>query len=190
LETRYEFLVPVKALSKIFRAKMHQALQKVGGEWAIPAEVWQQEWVVHCKPVGHGRQALKYLAPYIFRVAIGNKRILAFENDQVTFRYRTSDTGQERLCILSAEEFIHRFLQHVLPKGFVKVRYFGFFSAGSRKRLNRIKQLLGSTKEASSSTKQTPETASKSQPVHRCPVCGHPMQPGCLIPPTPTRGPP
>jgi hypothetical protein len=77
--------------------------------------VWQQDWVIHCKPVGDGRTALKYLAPYIFRVAISNRRLVKLENDQVTFRYRTSDTGQLRLCTLSAEEFINRFLQHVLP---------------------------------------------------------------------------
>ncbi len=146
--------------------------------------------MVHCKPVGCGRQALKYLAPYIFRVAIGNKRILAIENNQVTFLYRASDTGQERRCTLSAGDFIHRFLQHVLPKGFVKVRYFGFFSAGSRKRLERIQQLLGPAKESASLVEQVPETVSRSQPVHRCPVCGHPMQPGSLIPPTHGRGPP
>jgi len=85
---------------------------------------------VHCKPVGNGRTALTYLAPYVFRVAISNRRLVKLENDQVTFRYRATDTGQLKLCTLSAEEFIHRFLQHVLPKGFVKVRYFGFFAPG------------------------------------------------------------
>ena len=143
LAARQEFLIPVRALSKIFRAKMRQALRKAGPDWQIPNEVWQRDWVVHCKPVGCGRQALKYLAPYIFRVAIGNKRIQKFENDQVTFRYKASDTGQERRCTLSAEDFIHRFLQHVLPKGFVKVRYFGFFSSGVRKRLVALKRQPG-----------------------------------------------
>ena len=70
---------------------------------------------MHCKPVGDGRTVLKYLAPYIFRVAISNRRLVKLEHDQVTFRYRTTDTGQLRLCTLSAEEFIHSFLQHVLP---------------------------------------------------------------------------
>jgi len=77
--------------------------------------VWQQDWVIHCKPVGDGRTALKYLASYIFRVAISNRRLVKLENDQVTFRYRAFDTGQLWLCTLSAEEFIHSFLQHVLP---------------------------------------------------------------------------
>jgi hypothetical protein len=184
LAARHKFLLPVKALSKIFRAKMRQALRKAGPDWQIPTEVWQRDWVVHCKPVGCGRQALKYLAPYIFRVAIGNKRIQKFENDRVTFRYRASDTGQERRCTLSAEEFIHRFLQHVLPKGFVKVRYFGFFSSGVRKRLDTLKQQLGPAGEESQ------EPAVSSKPAHRCPVCGRPMQPGSLIQPTPGPAPP
>ncbi|NCF64851.1 MAG: hypothetical protein GWP61_02685 [Chloroflexi bacterium] len=64
--------------------------------------------------------ALKYLAPYIFRVAISNSRILKLEDGQVTFRYTASDTGKTRYCTVAAEEFIRRFLQHVLPKGFIK----------------------------------------------------------------------
>lgn len=187
LAARKEFLVPVRALSKIFRTKMRQALQKVGLDWQIPTEVWQRDWVVHCKPVGCGRQALKYLAPYIFRVAIGNKRIQTFENNQVTFRYKASDTGQERRCTLSAEEFIHRFLQHVLPKGFVKVRYFGFFCSGVRKRLVALKQQLG---PAGEEPQKPHDSTAPSKPVHRCPVCGHPMQPGSLIQPAPGPAPP
>jgi len=82
--------------------------------------------------VGNGQHACQYLAPYIFRVALSNNRIVRLANDQVAFRYRASDTGQNKLCTLPAEEFIHRFLQHVLPKAFVKVRYYGFFSPGRR----------------------------------------------------------
>ena len=113
-------VMPVKALSELFRAKFRDALRKTESFADIPASVWSQKWVVHCKPVGSGVGALKYLAPYIFRVAISNNRILNLENDRVTFRYRDTDTAQERVCTLAAEEFIRRFLQHVLPKGFVK----------------------------------------------------------------------
>ena len=120
LAARQKFLQPVKALSRLFRAKMRQALAKVDVEGLISADVWRQSWVVHCKAVGCDHLALKYLAPYIFRVAISNRRILELEDGQVTFRYRATDTGQERLCTLATEEFIRRFLQHVLPKGFVK----------------------------------------------------------------------
>ena len=75
-----------------------------------PATVWEQDWVVHCQPVGRGQAAFKYLAPYIFRVAISNSRLLKVEDNHVTFRYRASDTGQPKQCTLTAQEFIRRFL--------------------------------------------------------------------------------
>jgi hypothetical protein len=118
------FLFPVKALSRIFRAKFRDALKESDCFADIPAEVWEKEWVVHSKPVGDGTKALKYLAPYIFRVAISNNRILDMEDGRVTFRYRVTDTGKPlvlwprdrglKTCSLPAEEFIRRFLQHML----------------------------------------------------------------------------
>jgi cytochrome c-type biogenesis protein CcmH/NrfF len=197
LAARQKFLLPVKALSRLFRAKMRQALTKVDVEGRIPPEVWRQNWVVHCKAVGCGQLALKYLAPYIFRVAISNRRILKLDDDAglvptVTFRYRATDTGQERLCTLAAEEFIRRFLQHILPKGFVKVRYYGFFSSGSRRRLAAIRQQLGqeSVPVEDVQSDQIEKTATALETVHRCPVCGRPMQPGDPIPPARGRSPP
>jgi len=95
------------------------------------------------KPVGKGLGALKYLAPYIFRVAISNNRILKLANGKVTFRYRRPDTGRLKTCTLPAEVFIRRFLQHVLPKSFVKVRYYGFLAPGCRQRLAALRQKLG-----------------------------------------------
>ncbi|MEW6716863.1 MAG: transposase [Chloroflexota bacterium] len=120
----------MKALSSIFKAKFLHALHKSPLANTIPPAGWKQDWIVHCKPVGNGQTALKYLASYIFRVVLSNRRLVKLDarRNQVTFRYRTSDTGETRLCTLSAERFIHRFLQHVLPTGFVKVRYFGFFA--------------------------------------------------------------
>jgi hypothetical protein len=92
-------------------------------------------------------------------------RLVSLENNQVTFRYRATDTGQPKLCTLSAEEFIHRFLQHVLPKGFVKVRYFGFFAPGCRNRLLALRQrleqeypeYLGDSQATSEPAESTPE---------------------------------
>jgi len=139
---RDDFLVPVKALSGIFRARFRDALRQTELFDLVPATVWEQDWVVHCQAVGNGETAFKYLAPYIFRVALSNRRLLKVENDQVTFRYRASDTGQSRTCTLAVEEFIHRFLQHVLPKGFVKVRYYGFLSVSQRAQLTTLRQQL------------------------------------------------
>jgi hypothetical protein len=170
-------LLPVKALSKIFRGKFRQALQKTAFFAQIPAKVWQQEWVVHCKPVGNGRTALKYLAPYVFRVAISNRRLIKLEAEQVTFRYQATDTGQLKLCTLSVEEFIHRFLQHVLPKGFVKVRYFGFFAPGCRKRLAGLRQQLELTQPGcAQEAKATPEPEDLlPKPKLCCPNCSQPL---------------
>jgi hypothetical protein len=133
------FLVHVKPLTILFRAKFRDALKKTELFEQVSTEVWQQAWVVHCQPVGSGERALKYLAPYIFRVAISNNRIVKLENGQVTFRYRSATERTYKYCTLPAEEFIRRSLrvQHVLPRGFVKVRYYGLFSPVYRPVLRR-----------------------------------------------------
>jgi hypothetical protein len=174
LPSREDFLVHVKPLSILFRAKFRDALKKTELFTLVPAETWQQEWVVHCQPVGNGAAALKYLAPYIFRVAISNGRILKLADGKVTFRYTESGTNKPRLCTLAAEEFIRRFLQHVLPKGFVKVRYYGFFSSGSRHRLRQVRRLL-CAQVAPEPEKPSPETASNSEVTCCCPQCGQVM---------------
>jgi hypothetical protein len=187
LSAQKDFFVPVKALSRIFRAKFREALQETELFGLIPSTVWQQEWGVHCQSVGDGRTALKYLAPYIFRVAISNRRILKLENGQVTFQYRTTDTGQLRLCTLSAEEFIRRFLQHVLPKGFVKVRYYGIFAPGCRKRLATLRsqlELIFPENVASELAATQEPTQVPLQPTLLCPTCGHPLVLQRTIPPT------
>jgi putative transposase len=117
------FLVPSKALAILFRAKLRAALRQTDLYAQIPADTWHQAWVVDCRAVGSGAAALKYLAPYIFRVALSNNRIVRVQDDRVTFRYRDGKTKQVKLCTLPALTFTGRFLQHILPKGFVKVRY-------------------------------------------------------------------
>lgn len=170
---RNDFLFPVKALSRLFRGKFRHALQKTPFFDQVPAAAWGREWVVHCQPVGGGLSALKYLAPYIFRVAISNKRILKLVDGQVTFRYQASESGKTTRMTLSALEFIRRFLCHVLPKGFVKIRYCGFFSAGSREKLAVIRRQLD---DPATETSTDGEEAS-SLPKHRipCPRCGKVM---------------
>ncbi len=177
LPARQDFLLPVKALSKIFRGMFRQALAKTALFAQISSKVWQQDWVVHCKSVGTGRTALKYLAPYVFRVAISNRRLIKLEDEQVTFRYRATDTGQLKLCTLSVEEFIRRFLQHVLPKGFVKVRYFGFFAPGCRKRLAALRQQLELTYACCARETVATQVAADLSPEPKlcCPNCGQPL---------------
>ena len=171
--TTHNFLLPVRALSKLFRAKFRAALRTNPLFDTIPNTVWYKDWVVHSQPVGKGQQALKYLAPYIFRVALSNRRLVKFENNKVTFRYRKSDTGQWRICTLEVFEFLRRFLQHVLPKGFVKVRYYGLFAPPKRSRLAHCWHLLAALlPNAPSLSKAT--TTTSYQPL--CPACGHPLR--------------
>lgn len=169
--TSHNFFVPVKALSIIFRAKLRDALAEAGLTEDIDKAVWKSDWVVHCQPVGNGSTALRYLAPYIFRVAISNRRILRIADDAVTFRYRESDTGKWRTCKLQATEFLRRFLQHVLPKGFVKVRYYGLFSPAARDKLTACQKQL-----AEKGTPETGEAVSglTTQKEYRptCETCG------------------
>ncbi len=142
MQLKRAFLVHVKPLAQVFRAKFRAALCQTPLGAAVPADTWRQPWVVDCRPVGSGRTALQYLAPYIFRVALSHNRIVNLANDHVTFRYRDGETKQRRICTLPAEEFMRRLLQHVLPKGFVKVRYYGLCSPGKRQVLSHLRQLL------------------------------------------------
>lgn len=142
--SRGNFLVPVEALSIIFRAKVRDELKKAGLFDQVSQKAWKKDWVVHCQGVGKGESALKYLAPYIFRVAISNKKILKLESGKVTFEYKESASDKMRSCTLSVEEFIRRFLQHVLPERFIKVRYYGLMSPSNRDLLNKAREHLTS----------------------------------------------
>ena len=183
--SRPDFFLPVKALSKLFRARFQRLLRRSPLFPHIPNKIWFQDWVVHCLPVGNGQAALKYLAPYIYRVAIGNRRLIEFvdmssmEKSQVTFQYRTSDTGQIKRCTLPVEQFIQRFLQHVLPKGFVKVRYFGFFAHNRRATLASAKKLLAEQQSEPLSTlsqaNAAPSPSPSVSPKMLCPACGMQM---------------
>jgi hypothetical protein len=177
--TQHNFLLPVRALSRVFRGKLQQALRDCDCYVRIPARVWQQEWVVHCEAVGSGLQALQYLAPYIFRVALSNNRLLKLETDRVTFRYRDTETGAEKRCSLGAEEFIHRFLQHVLPHHFVKVRYYGFFAPTLRARLCALRKSLPPAADfqpqTTDPTATSPGLAPPQPHTILCPHCGQPM---------------
>ena len=177
--SRNAFLVHVKPLGRLFRAKFRAALQGTQLYDQIPTEVWRTEWVVHCQPVGTGQAALKYLAPYIFRVAISNERIVKVAEGQVTFRYKDPNGGKAKRCTLPAEEFIRRFLQHVLPKGFVKVRYYGLFSPSHRARLAQARALVGATDallEPKADSPTTELTAAAVETIPTCPHCGQPLR--------------
>jgi hypothetical protein len=144
------FLVPCFALSKIFQGKFKAGLKKLQLLGQVPAWVWKQKWVVHCQHAGSGEKVLDYLGRYVFRIAITNSRLESFANGQVTFRYRDNRTQQLKHLALSAEEFIRRFLRHVLPKSFVKVRSYGLWSARNQAKLEKARELLDPPKPISS----------------------------------------
>lgn len=173
-----KFLVPVKALSVIFRAKFRDELKKTDLFGSVGSGVWKKAWVVHSKPAGSGEQVLKYFAPYVFRVALSNNRIISIDDGMITFRYQDSDTGQWRQMTLPATEFIRRFLQHVLPKGFMKIRYYGFLSSSCRETLSKIRYFLSAviTLLLNPFLKLTEKAAGREKSEKpdemRCPHCG------------------
>ena len=164
--------MPQKAVAIIFRAKFRDGLKKLGLYNQVPAQVWKKNWVMDIKQVGSGQEALKYLTPYIFRVAISNKNILSVTERDVTFRYRDRDSGTTQTKTLEAETFIRRFLQHVLPKGFQKVRTFGIYHPKQRRKLKGVKEQL-QPKETTTTTKETSKQSSEAiHPVgFYCPCC-------------------
>jgi len=126
------FYLPVRALATLVRAKFRERIAKVGLLEMIPAQAWSKGWNVNCQAVGSACASIKYLTPYVFRVAIANSRIVKVENGRVFFRYRHRKSNRMRVMDLDAMEFIRRFLQHVLPSGFMKVRHYGCLSPNFR----------------------------------------------------------
>jgi hypothetical protein len=184
-----DFLLHIKPLAALFRAKLRAALRQTALWAEIPATAWQQPWVVDYRSVGTARAALSYLAPYIFRVALSNNRIVRGADEQVTFRYTIGDTGQTAYCTLPAQEFLRRFLQHILPKGFVKVRYYGLFRLGMRRSLARLRSQLQLLQHIAASAPQTPAARDSCTQDVICPSCGQPMRLERVLLPH-TRGPP
>jgi hypothetical protein len=149
---RNKFLFPVKALSRVFRGKFLDLLQKNidRGKVACPHEVIKasrrKNWIVYAKkPFGSPKTVLDYLGRYTHRVALSNERILAIDGGQVAFRYRDrKDSERKKVLTLDAQEFIRRFLLHVLPDGFMRIRHFGFLANRAKKRtLAQCRKLLG-----------------------------------------------
>ena len=106
-------------------------MKKTGLVDQINPDVWQTAWNVNSQAVGKSEGSLKYLAPYVFKVAISDSRIVEVKQRRVTFRYKKQRSARWRTMSLEVMEFIRRYLQHVLPCGFMKIRYYGFLSSGS-----------------------------------------------------------
>jgi len=183
------FFLPVRVLSRVFRGKFIAGLKRLyrrkqlrcaGPSAALADEkqfrrllrgLHRQDWVVYAKPAfGGPRQVLRYLGRYTHRVAISNHRLLSFDGERVTFRWKDYAHGsQTRQMTLAATEFLRRFFLHVLPKGFVRIRHFGFL--GNRFRATRVKlcrQFLAQT-PSPPTTSQVPHTDAA---IWHCPHCG------------------
>ena len=157
------FFLPVKVVSRLFRGKFLSILRQYYAKRklkfygratslsevlvfkALMRKLYAQEWVVYAKrPFGGPEQVLSYLGRYTHRVAIANHRLIKIEKDQVYFRWKDyRQQGQQKVMKLEAKEFIRRFLMHILPAGFCKIRYYGFLATRNRKqRLNHIREIL------------------------------------------------
>jgi len=189
LRAREKFLFPVKALSPVFRGKFIQRVENSfargqldrcdpGALQTLVARLWKTKWVVYAKrPFAGPRKVLDYLSRYTHRVAIANHRLLAVEDGRVTFAWRDRrDHDRVKTCTLAAHEFLRRFLLHILPKGYHRIRHFGFL-ANRRKGagLPRCRQLLGLSPEVPKAPKKTArqlllERAGLDPAL--CPACG------------------
>lgn len=134
------FYVHARPLSKIYRAKFIGELKQAGLD--VPSCVWDPDWVVDARHVGNGKKALEYLAQYVFRVAIAPSRIMGVGDTHVTFKYRPSGKKNWKKCSLEIFEFMRRYLQHTLPRGFTKIRHYGFLAPNSRVSLERVRELI------------------------------------------------
>jgi hypothetical protein len=193
IQPRYNFFLPVKVLSRVFRGKFVDGLRRAyrrhrlsfGGGTAYLQEpkkfdaflrtLFKQDWVVYAKPAfGGPTQVLHYLGRYTHRVAISNHRLLAFDGQKVSFRWRDYARGNKRLVMmLSAGEFLRRYVQHVLPLGFVRIRQFGFLANGRRaSALKLVQKLLAITTKPCE-----PTTSAVSNSITwTCPRCGGTMR--------------
>jgi predicted RNA-binding Zn-ribbon protein involved in translation (DUF1610 family) len=190
------FFLPKDVLSIVFRGKFIEGLQQAyaSGQlrfngrlrgWLQPRlfqslihQLFALRWVVYCKPpFGGPEQVLRYLGAYTHRVAISNRRLVRFEDDEVTFRWRDSaHKNKKRLLTLPVDEFLRRFLLHVLPRGFVRIRHFGFLASRRRgKLLLRCKQVLAVASCATDSVVVQSNEPNERSAFWLCPLCGSTM---------------
>ena len=168
---RGRYLVPVRALSCGFRARVLRRLKRLLPDVVVPATVWKTPWVVYAKPTVQGADlVLRYLARYVHRAAITDARIVRVDAATVTFRYQDARARAWCTMTLSGEEFLRRFLQHVLPRGFHKVRYYGWWRPQAVATRTRLQQQLAPPDP--SPRRDGPPADATCAPVPCCPHCG------------------
>jgi hypothetical protein len=189
----YAFFLPVKVLSRVFRGKFVaglkiafrkkeltfpgtlQPLTQAPAFRSFLRSLYRKDWFVYAKPpFGGPHHVLHYLARYTHRVAISNHRIVAFEDGKVTFRWKDyAHHNKQKLMTVSAEEFLRRFLLHVLPHGFVRIRFFGFLANRRRKSMLPLCQQLLAMAQPPTAVDMRPDPPVPA--LWRCPRCGGPM---------------
>jgi hypothetical protein len=169
-----KFLLPVQALSQVFRAKIRDGLKAAGLVLQVTPKVWRRKWVVHAQHAGSGHKVLGYLGRYVFRIAITNSHLESLHDGRVIFRFRDNRSQQIKRVDLPVAGFVQRFLQHVLPKGLAKVRHYGLSGAACGQRRARACALLQSSAPVSLSD-SSPVIASRASPPAQttllCPYC-------------------
>ncbi len=163
------FFLPVKALSRLFRAKFRDQIRKAGLLDQLSTELWAQDWNVNAQAVPSAEASIHYLAPYVFKVAIADQRILKVDNGQVCFSYKNHASARPRTLTVDALEFIRRFLQHVLPTGFMKVRYYGLLSPNAKLPIEALKAKV---ELAHGFTVTVADIDLPPWPQPLCPACG------------------
>lgn len=196
ISSQPSFFLPVAVLKKVFRGKFTEALKKAFQRGrlsfhgslkplaspkvfaALIRQTYRHAWVVYCKrPFGGAEHVLRYLGGYTHRVAISNHRLVAMADGKVTFRWRDSaHHNKKRLMTLSIEEFLRRFLLHVLPPGFVRIRHFGILSTRNRGALLKLcRQVIAADPSPQARLDARRESPVKADGLWQCPQCGGPM---------------
>jgi len=163
IHSRDRYLIPERVLNRLFKGKFLFGLKQL----ALPfnTTLYKKDWVVNCLFSGKGDSALKYLSRYLYRGVISEKNILSHQNGEVKFRYRDSSIKHWRTRVLKGPDFVRTVLQHTLPKGFRRVRDFGFLHGNAKKTLVRIQLLL---------KPKLTEQPLPARPVFKCACCGKP----------------
>jgi len=174
LSSRQDLFVHTKPLAHIFRAKFRDAMKKNNLFHKIEPSVWKEKWVVDSQSAGEGQNSLRYLARYVFRVAISNNRIKSIENNVIKFTYKGRDRKTWKSTTLEPMEFIRRFLQHVLPKGFMKIRHCGFLSPNSPFSIEQLRELISLIHDVFHDL--LPEIQEYKKKGIKCPCCRNPLK--------------
>ena len=185
IATRPKFLLPVKALGAhlrtLFKTRLHKEHPHLFAQ--VPAKVWKRHWNVDSRPAGSGQNALRYLSRYVFKTATGNRKVQLLAEGKVRWSFRESKSGRATSLQLDPLEFMGRFLQHILPRSFARVRTFGWLHPAAKVRANRVRALLGQQPLLTAAEERAwnppPDPDSELPAGPRVVVCSAPLCPRC-----------